>query len=175
MTEQYNANRDRSSQSNRRERRSGDGKFFRSERSSDRQKNRGRSGRSLDERDTWQLGRKEEDRIRCPYCSDLVKPEVYKDHIYVFHPERLEKAEHSPPEERLLRRKGAAKPPRNPNVPIGMARCPECEALVPKSRLDEHIETRHGDQEETTMVECPECDAEVRSDRLDKHLEKVHS
>ena len=77
---------------------------------------------------------------------------------------------------RTLRRRGDAKPPRKPNVPIGMAKCPICEALVPKSRLDEHMQKNHADQpdDEKTLDRCPVCDVEVRSDRLDKHLRKVH-
>jgi hypothetical protein len=77
---------------------------------------------------------------------------------------------------RTLRRRGDAKPPRKPNVPIGMAKCPICEALVPKSRLDEHMQKNHTDQpdDEKTLDRCPVCDVEVRSDRLDKHLRKVH-
>ena len=77
---------------------------------------------------------------------------------------------------RTLRRRGDAKPPRKPNVPIGMAKCPICDALVPKSRLDEHMQKNHTEQpdDEKTLDRCPVCDVEVRSDRLDKHLRKVH-
>ena len=77
---------------------------------------------------------------------------------------------------RTLRRRGDAKPPRKPNVPIGMAKCPICDALVPKSRLEEHIQKNHAEQpdDEKTLDHCPVCDAAVRSDRLDKHLRKVH-
>jgi hypothetical protein len=77
---------------------------------------------------------------------------------------------------RTLRRRGDAKPPRKPNVPIGMVKCPICDALVPKSRLDEHMQKNHTEQpeDEETLDRCPDCDVEVRSDRLDKHLRKVH-
>jgi uncharacterized protein with PIN domain len=92
---------------------------------------------------------------------------------------RHDLAESTPPEEldpnyRILRRRGDAKPPRSENIPIGMSRCPECGALVPKSRLDEHIEKVHSKQEEVGLEKCPICNAKVRSDRLDKHIQKVH-
>jgi uncharacterized C2H2 Zn-finger protein len=85
----------------------------------------------------------------------------------------------TPPEEldpnyRILRRRGDAKPPRSENVPIGMSRCPECGALVPRSRLNEHIEKVHGEQEDVDLEKCPICSARVRSDRLEKHIQKVH-
>lgn len=77
---------------------------------------------------------------------------------------------------RTLRRRGDAKPPRRPNVPIGMAQCPICDALVPKSRLDEHLQKNHTEQpnDEKTLDRCPVCEVEVRADRLDKHMRKVH-
>ena len=77
---------------------------------------------------------------------------------------------------RTLRRRGDAKPPRKPNVPIGMAQCPICDALVPRSRLEEHVQKNHAEQpgDEKTLDRCPVCDVEVRADRLDKHLRKVH-
>jgi len=77
---------------------------------------------------------------------------------------------------RTLRRRGDAKPPRRPDVPIGMAQCPTCGALVPKSRLEEHVQKNHAEQpdDEKNLDRCPVCDVEVRSDRLDKHLRKVH-
>ncbi len=78
--------------------------------------------------------------------------------------------------QRTLHRRGDAKPPRKPNVPIGMTKCPTCDALVPKSRLDEHIQKNHEDQPEDEKVldRCPVCEVEVRADRLEKHLRKVH-
>jgi len=77
---------------------------------------------------------------------------------------------------RTLRRRGDARPPRKPNVPIGMAKCPICDALVPKSRLEEHMQKNHTKQpdDEKILDRCPVCDVEVRADRLDKHLRKVH-
>jgi endogenous inhibitor of DNA gyrase (YacG/DUF329 family) len=78
------------------------------------------------------------------------------------------------PDYRILRRRGDAKPPRVENVPIGMARCPECGALVPKSRLNEHTEKVHVEQEDIGLEKCPICNAKVRSDRLEKHIQKVH-
>jgi endogenous inhibitor of DNA gyrase (YacG/DUF329 family) len=78
------------------------------------------------------------------------------------------------PNYRILRRRGDAKPPRTENVPIGMSRCPECGALVPRSRLNEHIQKIHGEQEDVGLEKCPVCNAKVRSDRLEKHIQKVH-
>ena len=78
--------------------------------------------------------------------------------------------------ERTLKRLGEAKPLRKPDVPVGMRRCEICGALVPRSRLEEHIEKSHGESSETPDVsECPECGAQVRADRLEKHLKKIHS
>jgi hypothetical protein len=92
---------------------------------------------------------------------------------------RRSSAEHAQPEEvdpnyRILHRRGDAKPPRTENVPIGMARCQECGALVPKSRLDEHVEKTHRDQEGVSLEKCPFCNARVRADRLEKHIQKLH-
>jgi hypothetical protein len=92
---------------------------------------------------------------------------------------RRNSAEQAQPEEvdpnyRILHRRGEAKPPRPENVPIGMARCKECGALVPKSRLDEHIKKTHGEQEDVSLEKCPFCNANVRADRLEKHIRKLH-
>jgi endogenous inhibitor of DNA gyrase (YacG/DUF329 family) len=78
------------------------------------------------------------------------------------------------PNYRILRRRGDAKPPRLENVPIGMSRCPECGALVPRSRLNEHLKKIHSKQADIGLDECPICDAKVRSDRLEKHMQKMH-
>ncbi|MEJ2597576.1 MAG: hypothetical protein P8Z00_04545 [Anaerolineales bacterium] len=78
------------------------------------------------------------------------------------------------PNYRTLRRRGDAKPPRMENVPIGMARCQECGALVPRSRLEEHIEKSHREQDDLGLENCPYCNAKVRADRLEKHIQKVH-
>jgi uncharacterized C2H2 Zn-finger protein len=100
--------------------------------------------------------------------------EEYVDHLEVFHPEHAGN-EASPGESpRTLRRIGDARPPGSRNAPIGMARCPECGALIPKSRIDEHMEIKHTEHEEETLEPCPECEAMVRSDRLEKHIRKVH-
>jgi hypothetical protein len=88
--------------------------------------------------------------------------------------EKQVKPEELDPNYRILRRRGDAKPPRTENVPIGMSRCLECGALVPRSRLNEHIEKVHGVQEDVGLEKCPICDAKVRSDRLEKHIQKVH-
>ena len=113
---------------------------------------------------------------RCPYCVRPVKKANFEDHMHVFHPDKVEHDEGSTEvdESRTLRRKGKAKPPRSPNVPIGMARCSICEALVPKSRLDEHMETKHTETEEIPLERCSECNARVRADRMERHLKKVH-
>jgi ribosomal protein S14 len=80
--------------------------------------------------------------------------------------------------ERTLKRLGKAAPPRASNVPQGMRRCEVCGALVPRSRLDEHMQTKHSETEEqqasNSLERCPECGVEVRADRLEKHLHKVH-
>lgn len=96
------------------------------------------------------------------------------------HTPRHGSAEQAQPEEldpnyRILHRRGDAKPPRTENVPIGMARCQECGALVPKSRLDEHIEKAHREQEDVRLETCPFCKAKVRADRLEKHIQKLHT
>lgn len=78
------------------------------------------------------------------------------------------------PDYRILRRRGDAKPSRMENVPIGMTRCSECGALVPRSRLNEHVQKAHGEQEDIGLEKCPICNAKVRSDRLEKHIQKVH-
>ena len=96
------------------------------------------------------------------------------------HSPRRRSAEQAQPEEvdpnyRILHRRGDAKPPRTENVPIGMARCQECGALVPKSRLDEHVEKAHREQEDVSLQKCPFCNARVRADRLEKHIQKLHS
>ncbi len=95
------------------------------------------------------------------------------------HSPRRSSAEQAQPEEvdpnyRILHRRGDAKPPRTENVPIGMACCQECGALVPKSRLDEHIEKTHREQEDVSLEKCPFCNARVRADRLEKHIRKLH-
>jgi uncharacterized C2H2 Zn-finger protein len=114
--------------------------------------------------------------------QDAGKRERYPDSTWdeedVYEP-RGKSAEQAPPEEldpnyRILRRRGDAKPPRKENVPIGMSRCPECGALVPRSRLNEHIQKVHGEQEEVGLEKCPICNARVRSDRLERHIQKVH-
>ena len=105
-------------------------------------------------------------------------PDSTWDEEDVYEP-RGKSPEQASPEEldpnyRILRRRGDAKPPRNENVPIGMSRCPECGALVPRSRLNEHIQKVHEEQEEIGLEKCPICNAKVRSDRLEKHIQKVH-
>lgn len=117
------------------------------------------------------------DYIYCPHCNQPLRENEFKDHLQIFHPEKVRRPE-APTEEtnrRTLRRLGKAKPPRRENVPVGMAKCEQCGALVPKSRLDEHVEKKHSDKENGNHLDtCPVCDVEVRSDRLEKHLKKVH-
>ncbi len=78
------------------------------------------------------------------------------------------------PNQRVLKRRGDAKPPRKENVPVGMARCEICGALVPKSRIDEHIQKSHAEKTESLVEHCPVCNVQVRADRLEKHIRKVH-
>ena len=76
--------------------------------------------------------------------------------------------------ERTLRRKGDVKPPPDLNLPAGMLQCEICQALVPRTRMLEHMQSRHTEQPEVEMEACPSCKALVRADRLEKHLRKVH-
>jgi hypothetical protein len=80
----------------------------------------------------------------------------------------------SEPAERTLRRKGEVKPPPDLHLPAGMLQCDICKALVPRTRLQEHMSSRHTEQPDVAMEACPNCKALVRADRLERHLRKVH-
>lgn len=113
----------------------------------------------------------------CPFCQEYVRRSEFREHLRLRHPTQTNRRRSEEPEvptERTLRRVGEAPEPRAEDVPIGMARCDLCHALVPRTRIDEHMEKKHAKSEETELIDCPECEAEVRSDRLEKHLRKVH-
>lgn len=99
-----------------------------------------------------------------------------KDDQHISHRSSADQSEYEEVDSdyRTLRRRGDAKPPRIENVPIGMARCQDCGALVPKSRLEEHIKKTHREQDDVGLENCPYCNAKVRADRLEKHIQKVH-
>lgn len=135
----------------------------------------------------------------CPFCRQPVRRVDFREHIRINHPEKFRSRpqdsgsserprranprrpdprrdipEETAPDVRTLRRLGKAKPPRKEDVPIGMVQCSICNALVPRSRLDEHVEKKHTEQEDSELEKCHKCGAEVRPDRMEKHLRKVH-
>lgn len=113
--------------------------------------------------------------VECPYCDYRMTRAEYPDHLRIFHPSHIDENGNDEPAERTLRRVGKARSPRTRDAPVGMRRCDECSALVPKSRIDEHMETRHSQQEDEPLDECSECGAVVRADRMEKHMRKVHN
>ncbi|HSO27366.1 MAG TPA: hypothetical protein VLS48_04810 [Anaerolineales bacterium] len=154
--------------------------------------NRKRPAPTSDQRSAWR---------DCPFCRQTIKRADFREHIRINHPEKFRdrsqdatagssnrprrneaerpsyrsaQVEDTAPDVRTLRRLGKAKPPRKENVPVGMVQCSVCNALVPRSRLEEHIEKKHGEKEETELEKCARCGAEVRADRMEKHLRKVH-
>lgn len=117
---------------------------------------------------------------RSRYPSDP-RPDYERPYYNDYYPsDDLSASQYEGPE-RTLKRVGEAQPPRNPNIPQGMNQCEVCGALVPRSRMEEHMSQRHADpaeagaQAKNEMTHCPHCSAPVRADRLEKHIQRVHA
>lgn len=136
--------------------------------------------RDSDSPSTWEADREAGPVfVDCPYCDARPLQTHFYDHLQTRHPEK-EQEEDFLEWNRLtgmtLRRIGEVKDQTSEpaDVPRGMARCPVCSALVPRTRLEEHVERSHSEQEQPGLEACPVCAAEVRANRLEKHLRKVH-